>query len=157
MSRTMRWILVVLGAVVVFGGCFWLGRWDPFHWVPDEDGVEIAGAFAGAMTAIALAAGSAWALAGPPAAPPTPPTPPAPAPLAPPAPPAPAAPAARSAKQKARASKKSKVTQTITGTAPDRSVQNARTSGEATVEQQLGDPPAPGAGTAAPGGTGPTT
>ncbi|MEU9374867.1 hypothetical protein AB0D94_13985 [Streptomyces sp. NPDC048255] len=156
MSRTVRWILVVLGAVVIFGGCFWLGRWDPFQWVPDEDGVEIAGAFAGAMTAIVLAAGSPWAQAGPPTAPPTaPPAPPAP-PTSP-ASPAPVVPAARSAKQKAKASKKSKVTQTITGTAPDQSVQNARASGEATVEQQLGDPPLPGAGTAAPGGTGPTT
>lgn len=150
MSRTVRWTLVVLGAVVIFGGCFWLGRWDPFQWVPDEDGVEIAGAFAGAMTAIVLAAGSTWAQAGPPTAPPA-------APPAPPTPPATAVPAARSAKQKAKASKKSKVTQTIAGTAPGRSVQNARASGEATVEQQLGDPPPPGAGTAAPGGTGPTT
>ncbi|MEU9108213.1 hypothetical protein AB0D54_28570 [Streptomyces xanthophaeus] len=138
MSRTVRWIVVVLGAVVVFGGCFWLGRIDPFGWVPDKDSdaIAVAGVFAGAMTTIALAAGGAWAAAGAPATPPAPPiTPP------PPAPPAPQAPGTPYTRQVAKADRKGKITQVgAGGGASEQTDQHAEADRRAEVEQRVGDP-----------------
>ncbi|WP_272259815.1 hypothetical protein [Streptomyces xanthophaeus] len=135
MSRTVRWIVVVVGAVVLFGGCFWLGRIDPFGWVPDRDSDEIAaaGVFAATMTTIALGAGAAWATAGAPATPPAVPPPPAP--------PAPQAPGTPYTRQVAKADRKGKITQVgAGGGASEQTDQHAEADRRAEVEQRVGDP-----------------
>ncbi|MGW9375254.1 hypothetical protein ACWGVR_35165 [Streptomyces xanthophaeus] len=135
MSRTVRWIVVVVGAVVLFGGCFWLGRIDPFGWVPDKDSDEIAaaGVFAATMTTIALGAGAAWATAGAPATPPAVPPPPAP--------PAPQAPGTPYTRQVAKADRKGKITQVgAGGGASEQTDQHAEADRRAEVEQRVGDP-----------------
>ncbi|MCX5373795.1 hypothetical protein OG613_38515 [Streptomyces sp. NBC_00015] len=63
MTRSVRWVVTVAVAVVVFGVCLWAGRSAPFGWMPKDEADRwvVATAFATVVATVAATAAGWWA------------------------------------------------------------------------------------------------